>query len=54
MIKSVITDLDGTFLNSQGDYDRALFAEVSAMMTAKGVQFATCTGTGRLCQNRRL
>lgn len=44
MIKLVITDLDGTFLNSQGDYDRTLFAEVSAIMAAKGVQFAACTG----------
>ncbi|MCS3430486.1 Cof-type HAD-IIB family hydrolase [Klebsiella sp. BIGb0407] len=44
MIKLIITDLDGTFLNSQGDYDRALFAEVSAIMAKKGVQFAACTG----------
>jgi len=40
MIKLIITDLDGTFLNSQGDYDRALFTEVKEMMTAKGVHFA--------------
>lgn len=44
MIKLIITDLDGTFLNSQGDYDRALFAEVKAIMTAQGVHFAACTG----------
>ena len=44
MIKLIITDLDGTFLNSQGDYDRALFAEVRDIMAAKGVQFAACTG----------
>lgn len=44
MIKLVITDLDGTFLNSQGDYDRALFAEVRQLMADKNVQFAACTG----------
>lgn len=44
MIKLIITDLDGTFLNSQGDYDRASFAEVSALMAEKGVHFAACTG----------
>lgn len=44
MIKLIITDLDGTFLNSQGDYDRALFAEIRQLMADKGVQFAACTG----------
>ncbi|WP_413498725.1 Cof-type HAD-IIB family hydrolase [Buttiauxella gaviniae] len=44
MIKLIITDLDGTFLNSNGDYDRALFMEVSAIMAEKGVHFAACTG----------
>lgn len=44
MIKLVITDLDGTFLNSKGDYDRALFAEVRQLMQEKEVQFAACTG----------
>lgn len=44
MIKLIITDLDGTFLNSQGDYDRASFADVKALMSAKGVHFAACTG----------
>ncbi|MFJ5406671.1 HAD-IIB family hydrolase [Pectobacterium punjabense] len=44
MIKLVITDLDGTFLHSDGDYNRVLFAEVYALMKAKGIQFAACTG----------
>ncbi|WP_392565276.1 HAD family hydrolase [Utexia brackfieldae] len=44
MIKLIITDLDGTFLNNQGDYDRARFAQVKALMAKKGVQFAACTG----------
>ncbi|WP_455814855.1 Cof-type HAD-IIB family hydrolase [Pseudomonas graminis] len=44
MIKLIITDLDGTFLNSQSEYDRDLFKEVRALMHSKGVQFAACTG----------
>ncbi|WP_437890573.1 HAD family hydrolase [Phytobacter sp. V91] len=44
MIKLIITDLDGTFLNSHGDYDRELFAKVRALMNEKGVHFAACTG----------
>lgn len=44
MIKLIISDLDGTFLNNQGDYDRELFAEVRQLMQQKGVQFAACTG----------
>lgn len=44
MIKLIITDLDGTFLNSNGDYDRESFAGVSALMAEKGVHFAACTG----------
>ncbi|MCL6323766.1 HAD-IIB family hydrolase [Pectobacterium polaris] len=44
MIKLVITDLDGTFLHSDGDYNRALFADVYALMKEKNVRFAVCTG----------
>lgn len=44
MIKLVITDLDGTFLNSKGDFDRNLYKEVKALMDAKQVIFAPCTG----------
>lgn len=44
MIKLIITDMDGTFLNSRGDYNRALFAEVVAAMAQQGIDFAPCTG----------
>lgn len=44
MIKLIITDLDGTFLNSEGEFDRASFAEVRGIMAQKGVHFAACTG----------
>lgn len=32
MIKLVITDLDGTFLNNQGDFDRTLFEKTKRVM----------------------
>ncbi|MCX8656736.1 Cof-type HAD-IIB family hydrolase [Gilliamella sp. B2894] len=44
MIKLIISDLDGTFLNEQGDYDRELFAKVYAQMTNENVHFVACTG----------
>ncbi|MCW8994439.1 MAG: Cof-type HAD-IIB family hydrolase [Psychromonas sp.] len=44
MIKLIITDMDGTFLNSQGDYNRELFKDVITLMNEKGVKFAPCTG----------
>ncbi|WP_349917991.1 HAD family hydrolase [Aeromonas veronii] len=36
--------MDGTFLNSQGDYNRALFRDVVTAMAHQGVHFAPCTG----------
>ena len=44
VIKLIISDLDGTFLNSQGDYDRRLYAEVRQLMQETGIHFAACTG----------
>lgn len=44
MFKLVVSDLDGTFLNNEGDFDRERFAEVYAQMQQQGVQFAACTG----------
>lgn len=44
MIKLVITDLDGTFLNSQGDFDKEHYKKVRKLMNEKEVVFAACTG----------
>ena len=44
MIKLIVTDMDGTFLNSKGDYNRELFQDVVTLMKEKGVRFAPCTG----------
>lgn len=44
MIKLIITDMDGTFLNRQGDYNRELFRTVVDTMREHQVHFAPCTG----------
>ena len=40
MIKLILTDMDGTFLNSKGDYNRELFEKVKKKMNEQGVAFA--------------
>ncbi|AZK47542.1 Cof-type HAD-IIB family hydrolase [Paenibacillus lentus] len=44
MIKLVVTDLDGTFLNNQGSFDIELFNQVYKEMQKKGITFVACTG----------
>lgn len=44
MIKLILTDMDGTFLNRDGDYNRGLFKEVKAKLQERGIHFACVTG----------
>ncbi|SQC58764.1 Uncharacterised protein [Listeria newyorkensis] len=44
MIKLVITDMDGTFLDSKGAFNRKFYQEVKELMARKNVAFAACTG----------
>lgn len=44
MIKLIISDLDGTFLNEHGDFNRALFHDIKKLIHDKHVAFALCTG----------
>ncbi|KMT39057.1 HAD family hydrolase [Melissococcus plutonius] len=44
MIKLVISDLDGTFLNSKGDFDHDYYQSVQQLMKENNITFATCTG----------
>lgn len=44
MIKLVLTDMDGTFLNNSGDFNRELYKDVKNIMKDKGVVFAPVTG----------
>lgn len=43
-MKLIVTDLDGTFLDNQGTYDKLLFSKVWSEMKIKGIEFAICTG----------
>lgn len=44
MIKLILSDMDGTFLNRQGDFNRKLFQELQVLLKETGVIFAPCTG----------
>ncbi|MGE8206977.1 HAD family hydrolase [Heyndrickxia sp. NPDC080065] len=44
MIKLVLTDMDGTFLNNNGDFNREHYKDVKKIMKEKGVVFAPVTG----------
>ncbi|MFJ7744654.1 HAD family hydrolase [Peribacillus sp. NPDC097295] len=44
MIKLVLTDMDGTFLNNSGDFNRELYQSVKKIMKDKGVVCAPVTG----------
>ncbi len=44
MIKLVLTDMDGTFLNNSGDFNKELYKDVKKLMGEKGVIFAPVTG----------
>lgn len=44
MIKLVLSDMDGTFLNNNGGFNRELYKDVKKIMEEKGVIFAPVTG----------
>ncbi|WP_449619789.1 HAD family hydrolase [Robertmurraya sp. Marseille-Q9965] len=44
MIKLILTDMDGTFLNNSGDFNRELYQNVKQIMKEKDVVFAPVTG----------
>ena len=44
MLQLVAVDMDGTFLRSDQDYDRARFAKVHQMLTDHGVRFVVASG----------
>ncbi|MEI5994685.1 Cof-type HAD-IIB family hydrolase [Candidatus Enterococcus mansonii] len=43
-VKMIAVDMDGTFLNSQQDYDRETFAQLYQMMKQKGIRFVISSG----------
>lgn len=44
MLKLIVSDLDGTFLNNIGSFNKSLFNEVYGEMQEKNITFAACTG----------
>lgn len=44
MIKLIVTDMDGTFLNPQGDIDHEAFQQLKARCDDNNITFAFCTG----------
>lgn len=43
-IKLIATDMDGTFLNNHGDYNRSRFAKIYASLQQQGIQFVIASG----------
>ncbi|MBO1199425.1 HAD family hydrolase [Staphylococcus simiae] len=43
-LKLVVTDMDGTFLNPQGDIDHEAFRQLKARCQSNDITFAFCTG----------
>ncbi|MBC9704933.1 MAG: Cof-type HAD-IIB family hydrolase [Enterococcus sp.] len=44
MIKLILTDLDGTFLDSKGSFDKEFYRQVKGAMDEQAIYFAPCTG----------
>lgn len=44
MIKLILTDLDGTFLDSKGSFDKEFYQQVKGSMDDQAIYFAPCTG----------
>ena len=44
MIKAIAVDMDGTFLNSNNDYDTEAFLELFKKLKAKEVRFVVASG----------
>ncbi|MGO2384136.1 MAG: HAD hydrolase family protein [Pseudolactococcus laudensis] len=43
-IKLIATDMDGTFLNSQKDYNRERFADLYAELKKRDIKFVVASG----------
>jgi len=44
VIKLILTDMDGTFLNSTGDFNRPLFEEIRQLLEQQEIHFAPVSG----------
>ena len=53
-IKLIATDMDGTFLNDQHQYDQDLLRKVLASCKEKGIYFAAASGRALRSEERRV
>lgn len=44
MIKLILTDMDGTFLDSNSNFNRTFFQEIQTLMKQHDIQFAPVSG----------
>ncbi|WP_279390827.1 HAD hydrolase family protein [Mammaliicoccus sciuri] len=44
MIKAIAVDMDGTFLNSEGSYDKDLFKDVFSYLKSQNIKFIVASG----------
>ena len=44
-IKVIATDMDGTFLDDKGSYDKERFSQILDAMDARDMQFVVASGT---------
>ncbi|MFI3379706.1 Cof-type HAD-IIB family hydrolase [Mammaliicoccus sciuri] len=44
MIKAIAVDMDGTFLNSEGTYDKDLFKDVFSYLKSQNIKFIVASG----------
>ncbi|MDN5372259.1 MAG: hypothetical protein PWR19_1305 [Carnobacterium sp.] len=44
MIKAVVVDMDGTFLNSKHDYNREWFKEIYQKLSKQNIRFVVASG----------
>ena len=44
MFELIVTDMDGTFLNSQGSFNREKFQQLLIKLKNRGIRLAFCTG----------
>lgn len=43
-LQFVVTDMDGTFLDSRSQFDREAFRRLKVQCEKKGIRFVFCTG----------
>ena len=48
-IKVIASDMDGTFLDDKGSYDKERFSQILDAMTARDMHFVVASGNSMSC-----